>query len=175
MTFGWPIANEVTLKDHMNGLVQDCSISSALTMEILQSCSKPSKKIMGSHEFTGGIKDTIAAKHNQHKGQHSCMHLLWVYYTLPQSYALSWSCKLCDLGPLHSAHFQHLGGTEMTESEKLVAFYHYLKKELLFHCYQTLCAVLCESSEISQWWALFALFGLPPGVSDSNGLFSWFY
>ena len=27
---------------HIDGLVQDCSISSALAMEILQSCTKPS-------------------------------------------------------------------------------------------------------------------------------------
>ena len=29
-------------KDDLGGLVQDCSISSALAMEILQSCTKPS-------------------------------------------------------------------------------------------------------------------------------------
>ena len=29
------------LQDHFDGLVQDCSISSALAMEILQSCTKP--------------------------------------------------------------------------------------------------------------------------------------
>ena len=35
--------------DHIDGLVQDCSISSALAMEILQSCTKP--LILG-HHFT---------------------------------------------------------------------------------------------------------------------------
>ena len=29
-------------REHLHGLVQDCSISSALAMEILQSCTKPS-------------------------------------------------------------------------------------------------------------------------------------
>ena len=28
--------------DHIDGLVQDCSISSVLAMEILQSCTRPS-------------------------------------------------------------------------------------------------------------------------------------
>ena len=32
----------VTEPDHIDGLVQDCSISSVLAMEILQSCTKPS-------------------------------------------------------------------------------------------------------------------------------------
>ena len=31
----------IVLKVHINGLVQDCSISSALAMEILQSCTEP--------------------------------------------------------------------------------------------------------------------------------------
>ena len=30
------------IKVYIDGLVQDCNISSALTMEILQSCTKPS-------------------------------------------------------------------------------------------------------------------------------------
>ena len=30
------------IADHVDGLVQDCSISSALTMEIVQSCTKAS-------------------------------------------------------------------------------------------------------------------------------------
>ena len=33
---------------YINGLVQDCSISSALAMELLQSCTKPSIYITGS-------------------------------------------------------------------------------------------------------------------------------
>ena len=37
LSFGY-----IVLKVHINGLVQDCSISSALAMEILQSCTKPS-------------------------------------------------------------------------------------------------------------------------------------
>ena len=32
----------IIIKDYINGLVQDCSISSALAMEILQACTKPS-------------------------------------------------------------------------------------------------------------------------------------
>ena len=31
----------ISHQEHINGLVQDCSISSALAMEILQSCTKP--------------------------------------------------------------------------------------------------------------------------------------
>ena len=34
--------NDMVSKQHIDSLVQDCSNSSALTMEILQSCSKPS-------------------------------------------------------------------------------------------------------------------------------------
>ena len=39
----------LSLSCHINSLVQDCSISSALAMEILQSCNKPS--ILGSMCF----------------------------------------------------------------------------------------------------------------------------
>ena len=34
----WPVNKTI----HIDGLVQDCSIASALTMEIMQSCTKPS-------------------------------------------------------------------------------------------------------------------------------------
>ena len=33
--------NDTATSDHMDGLVQDCSISSALAMQILHSCTKP--------------------------------------------------------------------------------------------------------------------------------------
>ena len=36
------VLGEIFPVSHINGLVQDCSISSALAMEILQPCSKPS-------------------------------------------------------------------------------------------------------------------------------------
>ena len=39
----------VILKAHVNGLVQDCSNSSALAMESLQSCSKPSMCFTNMH------------------------------------------------------------------------------------------------------------------------------
>ena len=43
------------VQDHIDGLVQDCSISSVLAMEILQSCTKPSISYMSHYE---PIKDT---------------------------------------------------------------------------------------------------------------------
>ena len=36
------IESSRTIHEHRDGLVQDCSISSALVLEILQSCTKPS-------------------------------------------------------------------------------------------------------------------------------------
>ena len=35
--------------NHINGLVQDCGISNANTLEILQSCTKPSKLYKNKH------------------------------------------------------------------------------------------------------------------------------
>ena len=37
------------MQAHINGLVQDCSISSALAVEILQSCTKPSIETTSPH------------------------------------------------------------------------------------------------------------------------------
>ena len=34
--------NQINIEEHFEGLVQDCSISSALALEILQSCTEPS-------------------------------------------------------------------------------------------------------------------------------------
>ena len=44
--FFWSAVPQVWLEDHhqINGLVQDCSNSNALTMELLQSCAEPSKQ-----------------------------------------------------------------------------------------------------------------------------------
>ena len=42
---------------HIDGLVQDCSISSALAMEILQSCTKPSTYYM---VIVGMVKDPLS-------------------------------------------------------------------------------------------------------------------
>ena len=41
MAYGWVIISYVWVK--IDDLVQDCSISSVLAMEILKSCNKPSK------------------------------------------------------------------------------------------------------------------------------------
>ena len=44
----------------VDGLVQDCSISSALAMEILQSCTKPSKcvPIKSNHFYQTAQRDS---------------------------------------------------------------------------------------------------------------------
>ena len=40
----------------MDGLMQDCSNSSALAMELLQSCTKPSKKSINKSKFVISVQ-----------------------------------------------------------------------------------------------------------------------
>ena len=51
---------DAEIKYHIDSLVQDCSISSALAMEILQYCTKPSvlslSEAPGSKKQKGGFK-----------------------------------------------------------------------------------------------------------------------
>ena len=42
----------------IDGLLQDCSISSALTMEILPSCTESSIYILAKNQYKQSIKDT---------------------------------------------------------------------------------------------------------------------
>ena len=60
--------------DHIDGLVQDCRISSALAMEILQSCTKPSTcqlyfwnitKPQRCWHFVGGIHRRVDSLHKR--------------------------------------------------------------------------------------------------------------
>ena len=50
----------MSVTDHVDGLVQDCSNSSALAMELLQSCAKPSMSALLIQVYLKAIK--LAAK-----------------------------------------------------------------------------------------------------------------
>ena len=54
-----PVLHCVSLDQYIDGLVQDCSNSSALALELLQSCTKPSACIQFNHcgtRFSSGKK-----------------------------------------------------------------------------------------------------------------------
>ena len=95
---------EMTQQAYINGLVQDCSISSALAMEILQSCTKPSISLQSFRPFTLSIfhfsENYIIKLSFLHNGglsinkSRSCYLIiwclcLWIYI----SYIMFWSIK----------------------------------------------------------------------------------
>ena len=66
--------------EYNDGLVQDCSISSALAMEILQSCNKPS---ISWSMMTYYIE--------RHIDQHRIQMRLWTHKTQPISHPHGWA------------------------------------------------------------------------------------
>ena len=73
----------VSLYQYIDGLVQDCSNSSALALELLQSCTKPSTCIQFNHcgtRFSSGNKKNMFAFYTipQHWDVLGCWkHSLW--------------------------------------------------------------------------------------------------
>ena len=63
--FTWHLCTHIIVADlYVDGLAQDCSNSSALTMELLQSCAKP-LIFLGAKSTLVGIPLTNALSENE--------------------------------------------------------------------------------------------------------------